>query len=157
MSAATKATLETVLKMKDGETSAQYGKRVAEAKKAKAEKTAAKKTAAKAKVEKAAAKERQPKAEGPRVIKAGGAKGAAVIEALKPGLSRVQVAEAAGCTVGRVGEVIRYLADNGTAEQKATIKAFIDGAPKRVSTKTEVKAETKKAPAKRTSKKAAAA
>lgn len=58
-----------------------------------------------------------------RVVKAGGDKGKAIVEAMKadPNLTRSQVAEKVGATVGRVGEVVRFLAANGSKDEKAII------------------------------------
>lgn len=92
-------------------------------------------------------------------VKAGGGKGTAVLEAVKDsknhGLSRSQLAEKVGCTVGRVGEVIRYELAEGTAADKKAVQAFLDAVPSRKATATE-KPQAKKAPAKAPAKKAAA-
>lgn len=56
-------------------------------------------------------------------VKAGGEKGKAIVEILtnEPNLSRKAIAEKAGATTGRVGEVIRFLAAEGTATEKKVI------------------------------------
>jgi len=58
------------------------------------------------------------------VVKAGGDKGKKIFELLvaEPALTRAQLAERAEATTGRVGEVIRWLAANGTDEEKAAIE-----------------------------------
>jgi len=98
-----------------------------------------------------------------KIVKAGGAKGEAIAALLKeqPHLTRAQVAEKAGATVGRVGEVVRWLAGNGTADQKKVIAAHVKAQPVRTAkkaapAKTTAKT-TKKAPAKSAPAKAAAA
>lgn len=90
-----------------------------------ATKTAAKKTTA--------AKPAAKTEETVRVIKAGGKKGEAVVAALtkNPALTRTALAEEVGCTVGRVGEVIRFLAANGTKEEQALIAKHRESQPKR--------------------------
>lgn len=85
-------------------------------------KPAAKKTAA-----------TKPETPKERVIKAGGKKGEAVVAALTkdPSQSRAQLAETVGCTVGRVGEVLRHLAKNGTPEEQALVKKHEESKPAR--------------------------
>lgn len=88
----------------------------------------------------------------PKVVKAGGTKGQRIVEILRqhPEKSRRSVAEEAGATVGRVGEVIRWLRDNGTKEEKAIIARHTE---EQAAVKTVAKAApAKKAPAKRTTK-----
>lgn len=85
-------------------------------------------------------------------VKAGGAKGERIINVIredkKKALTRRQVAEAAEATVGRVGEVVRYLAAEGsTADQR--LVAYLVAKPK---AKTEAKPATKRT-AKATAKK----
>lgn len=76
---------------------------------------------------KTAAAVEEAKAETTRVIKAGGEKGKRILAIMKdhPEFTRAQVAEAAGATVGRVGEVVRWSRDNGTKEEKAIIAAHV--------------------------------
>jgi hypothetical protein len=97
--------------------------RVAAEKKAATEQRKAERAAATAakKAERDAA--RANKVAGPRIIKAGGAKGQAIIEALTEDatLTRAELAARVGATTGRVGEVIRYLAAYGAAEEQALI------------------------------------
>lgn len=118
-----------------------------------AKSTPAKAAAKKATPAKAATATSGPKAD--RVIKAGGDKGKAVVELLtkEPGLTRTQLAEKIGCTTGRVGEVVRFLANHGTTEEKALIAKHVAAQPPR---KTAVKA-TPTAPARGNSAKAAPA
>lgn len=68
-----------------------------------------------------------------RVIKAGGKKGEAIVLALTkdPSLTRAQLAERIGATVGRVGEVVRYLATHGTKEEQALIEKHRASQPAR--------------------------
>jgi hypothetical protein len=71
------------------------------------------------------AEEAKAEAEAPKhVVKAGGDKGKKIFELLvaEPALTRAQLAEKAEATTGRVGEVIRWLAANGTDEEKAAIE-----------------------------------
>lgn len=71
------------------------------------------------------AEEAQADAEAKKhVVKAGGDKGKKIFELLvaEPALTRAQLAERAEATTGRVGEVIRWLAANGTDEEKAAIE-----------------------------------
>lgn len=67
----------------------------------------------------------------PRIIKAGGAKGVAVVALLTqdPALTRGQLAKEIGCTVGRVGEVVRYLRDHGSKEEQALIAKHVKAQP----------------------------
>ncbi|GAA4724472.1 hypothetical protein GCM10025782_23130 [Pedococcus ginsenosidimutans] len=60
-------------------------------------------------------------------VKAGGSKGQAITELLvkEPGLSRAAIAERVGCTVGRVGETIRFLAAEGSKEEKAAASKHV--------------------------------
>lgn len=53
-------------------------------------------------------------------VKVGGAKGARIVKIIEqhPEMTRTQVAAAADATVGRVGEVVRWLAVNGTPAQQ---------------------------------------
>jgi large subunit ribosomal protein L22e len=90
------------------------------------------KKAAPATAKKAAAKPATEPTE--RVIKAGGKKGELVVAALTKDvtLTRAQLAEAASCTVGRVGEVVRWLRDNGTKDEQALIAKHLASQPKRV-------------------------
>lgn len=87
------------------------------------------------------------------VVKAGGAKGQAIVELLtkEPSLTRSQLAEKVGATVGRVGEVVRWLAANGTKEEKAVIAKHVASQPARKV------AEKKAAPTKKAAAKPAAA
>ena len=59
--------------------------------------------------------------------KAGGTKGEAIVKLLTqhPSLTRAQLAERTGATVGRVGEVIRYLAAEGSRDDKRAISAHV--------------------------------
>lgn len=84
-----------------------------------------------------------------RVIKAGGAKGEAIVALIlsTPGLSRTEVAEQVGCTVGRVGESVRWLEANGTAAEKKAVAAMKHG---RTPAEPKPKATPKKAAAKKT-------
>lgn len=101
-------------------------------------------------------------------VKAGGGKGAAILALLSDrknhGSTRVQIAEQAGATTGRVGEVIRYTLAEGSASEKTAVQAFLDSVPSRkaadkpVATKAPAKktaAATKKAAAKPAAKKSA--
>lgn len=89
-----------------------------------------------------------------KVVKAGGKKGEAIVAALQanPSLTRKEAAEAAGATVGRVGEVVRWLAANGTDQEKRVIAAHVAAQATKKAAKaaptTEDKAPAKKAPAK---------
>ena len=67
-----------------------------------------------------------PKPESPTfMVKAGGTKGAAIVAILceDPALSRAAIAEKVGATVGRVGEVIRLLAAEGSRAEKKAVAA----------------------------------
>lgn len=68
-----------------------------------------------------------------RVIKSGGKKGDAIVEALRkdPSRSRKDLAELVGATTGRVGEVVRWLRDHGTKEEQALIGKHLESQPKR--------------------------
>lgn len=79
-----------------------------------------------------------------KVVKAGGAKGERIVEVIKADktLTRRQVAEAAGATVGRVGEVVRWLAANGTAAEKKAVAHLV---AKPATPKTEAKPAAKRA------------
>lgn len=70
----------------------------------------------------------------PHVVKSGGKKGELIVAALKedPSRTRSQLAELAEATTGRVGEVIRWLAKEGTKEEKALIARHKEAQPKRV-------------------------
>ncbi len=59
-----------------------------------------------------------------RVIKNGGAKGEAITAAIRSGKydSRKAVAEAVGCTVGRVGESLRFMLEQGDADAAAFVE-----------------------------------
>lgn len=89
-----------------------------------------------------------------KIVKAGGAKGEAVVKALteNPALTRAQLAGQVGCTVSRVGEVIRYLRDHGTKEEQTVIGRHLQAQPAR---KVAEKTETPK-PADKAAKKSAA-
>lgn len=94
-----------------------------------------------------------------KVVKAGGAKGARIIEVIredkKKELTRRQVAQKAEATVGRVGEVVRWLDANGNATEKRLV-AHLVAKPAHLRPAAEPKAApAKKAPAKRTAKAAA--
>ncbi len=91
--------------------------------------TAAKKAATKAPAKKATPAPKPTTNTGqPRVIKAGGAKGAAVVAAItaNPDATRAEIATQAGCTTGRVGEVIRFLATDGTEAERKLCSAFLE-------------------------------
>ena len=62
-----------------------------------------------------------------RFIKNGGAKGALIVSLLvsNPELTRSQLAEAAQATNGRVGEVIRHMAQRGTTEEQAIVAKHV--------------------------------
>lgn len=97
-----------------------------------------------------------------RIVKAGGKKGEAIVELLRkePGLTRAQVADKVGATVGRVGEVVRFLAGHGDADQKAVIaKHVASQPPRKVAEKkaTPTKAAPKTAAKKTTARKPAGA
>lgn len=87
-------------------------------------------------------------------VKAGGGKGTAVVEALKDsknhGLTRLQLAESVGCTVGRVGEVIRYELAEGDAATKKAVQAFLNAVPSRKAAAPAEKPQAKKPAAKKT-------
>lgn len=63
------------------------------------------------------------------VVKAGGTKGTAIVETIKADtekkMTRKDIAEAVGCTVGRVGESVRWLAGNGTDEERSLVEYLV--------------------------------
>lgn len=62
-------------------------------------------------------------------VKAGGTKGTAIVETIKADtekrMSRKDIAEAVGCTVGRVGESVRWLAGNGSDEERQLVEYLV--------------------------------
>jgi hypothetical protein len=82
-------------------------------------------------------------------VKAGGGKGEKIMTLIRDtknhGKTRVELAELAGATVGRVGEVIRYEAAEGNAADKKAVAAFLAAVPGRKTA--EPKAKATKAPA----------
>lgn len=81
-------------------------------------------------------------------VKAGGAKGTAIVETIKADtekkMTRKAIAESVGCTVGRVGESVRWLAGNGTDEEKELVAHLV---AKREAKGAEGKAEQTEQPA----------
>ncbi|WP_152185856.1 hypothetical protein [Segeticoccus rhizosphaerae] len=64
-------------------------------------------------------------------LKAGGPKDAAILEVIESDhdkeMTRKDIAEAAGCTVGRVGEVVRFLAATGTKAERELVGHLVGG------------------------------
>lgn len=82
----------------------------------------------------------------PHIVKAGGTKGTAIVALLTedPSLTRQQLAAEVGCTVGRVGEVIRWLRENGTPEEQAVVaKSGANTTPRRAVAQPAPQAEEK--------------